>query len=517
VSAALLAVRLYAAAHVGFGDSEALYAAYARHPAPAYLDHPGLVGVVAALVGGGTSPSPLRAHLVTALLATAYPWLMALTCRACGASTDRSLAAALVVAVVPEMAIGLFALTPDLLLAFAWTSSLALAAIGLRARPGSGRATAAFAGAGLLAGVAAASKVTGLALMASLAVTYGGARLRERAVPASSFGSALFERAVPASSFGSALFERAVPWAGLAAGAVVLAPVVAFEARTGWPMLRHRLVDTQAGAGPSLRNIGALLGGQLLYLSPLVAWLAVDAFRRAWRARGDDVGRLLWTSCALPLAVTVPLCLWSRVAEPHWVAPGLLALVPAAARARGDPRVRSGPLHETLTRRSVAWACAVAAAAVIAVHAWVLVPDAVRLAPSSYDPRWDLGNELYGWPEVVAAVRDDAHTLAPPGGLTSDDLVVAGPHWVICAQLDAALRGELPVGCDTPIRDDFDDWRPRARWRKASFVLWVHDARFDVAPPPTHSLVRTREVRIERGGRTVRVFSISVLARQAQA
>ena len=28
----------------GFGDSEALYACYALHPQPAYLDHPALIG-----------------------------------------------------------------------------------------------------------------------------------------------------------------------------------------------------------------------------------------------------------------------------------------------------------------------------------------------------------------------------------------------------------------------------------------------------------------------------------------
>src|SRR6185503_15989138 len=47
VSVVLLAVRLAAARVVGFGDSEALYACYALHPQPAYLDHPGLVGLFA--------------------------------------------------------------------------------------------------------------------------------------------------------------------------------------------------------------------------------------------------------------------------------------------------------------------------------------------------------------------------------------------------------------------------------------------------------------------------------------
>src|SRR6185436_6283936 len=74
---ALLAVRIYAAQRIGFGDAEALYACYARHPQPVYLDHPGLVGVVARLLGGGDAPSPFAAHLGTALLSTAAPSMTA--------------------------------------------------------------------------------------------------------------------------------------------------------------------------------------------------------------------------------------------------------------------------------------------------------------------------------------------------------------------------------------------------------------------------------------------------------
>src|SRR5258706_8986095 len=85
-SVALLAIRLYAATRIGFGDAEALYACYARHPQPVYLDHPGLIGVVARALGGGDAPSPFAAHLGTTLLSTAAPWMAALAARATGAS-----------------------------------------------------------------------------------------------------------------------------------------------------------------------------------------------------------------------------------------------------------------------------------------------------------------------------------------------------------------------------------------------------------------------------------------------
>jgi hypothetical protein len=480
-SAALVLARAYASTRIGFGDSEALYASYAVHPQAAYLDHPGLVGVAMNVIGGGTAPAAERVHVVTAIAATLVPWAMALACRAAGATWARSLAAALVVALAPEMAVGLFAMTPDLLLAAAWIGALGFASAGLRSRPGSSRAAGAFAAAGLLAGVGAASKITGVALLLGLAAGYGSRASREHA-------------------------RTVAPWAGLAAGALVLWPVVSFEAARDWPMVHHRLVETQASAGLSLRNAGALVGGQLAYLSPLVAWLAVLAGRSLWRDRHDSVGSLLFASCVLPLAVLVPLCLWSRVAEPHWIAPALLALAPAGARASAGP-----------SRRLVVAACGLAAFLVAIVHAWVLVPELVRLAPASYDARLDIANELYGWPQAVRAAREEALASWPPGSARGD-VVVVGPHWVVCAQLESALRGEYPVGCDTPIRDDFDDWWPRERWRNADAIVWVTDARFGPPPSlPMYTLARVRHVTMQRGGRVARTFTIAVLTRRGQA
>ena len=105
-STLLLAVRLYAAFHVGFGDAEALYACYALHPQSVYLDHPGLIGVIARILGGGFAPSPLATHVATALLATAAPWIAALAARASGASPNASVVTALALMLAPEISIG---------------------------------------------------------------------------------------------------------------------------------------------------------------------------------------------------------------------------------------------------------------------------------------------------------------------------------------------------------------------------------------------------------------------------
>src|SRR5882672_10013392 len=130
---ALLGIRMYAAQRIGFGDAEALYACYARHPQPVYLDHPGLIGVLARALGAGDSPSPLAAHIGTALLATAAPWMAALAARTAGASWSAASLAAGALMLAPEISVGLFGMTPDLLLFVLWYASVLFSVLALKA------------------------------------------------------------------------------------------------------------------------------------------------------------------------------------------------------------------------------------------------------------------------------------------------------------------------------------------------------------------------------------------------
>ena len=480
---ALFAIRLFAAGRIGFGDSEALYACYAIHPQPAYLDHPGLIGTFARAIAARGAPTPHEAHLMTALIVTLVPWLAAAAARGAGATARGAFVTALTLMVVPEIAIGLFAMTPDLILACAWIGALGAGCAGLRSAPASNRAAWALFGAGLCAGIATASKVTGATLFVALACAYASRHAREHA-------------------------RTIWPWAGLVAGALVVLPVAIFEARTGWPILHHRLIDTQQDAGISLRNAAAIVVGQLGYLSPLVAVGAFFVARDLVRTRGHDApSALLFYAFAFPAAILAPLCLWSRVAEPHWLAPPFLALAVHLGRTTTAP----------ISRRFGVAAIATSLAMVLAVHAWVLIADLTRLMPASFDPRHDITSELYGWPRAIDGIRRIASESSAPG-FERGDVVIVGPHWVICAQIEAALNGELPVGCATPIRDDFDGWYPRAHWRAAEVLIFVTDNRFATdraAMFPDYVAVRQEQITVMRGGRPARTFSITVLARRA--
>ncbi len=474
-------VRLHAARVVGFGDSEALYACYALHPQAAYLDHPGLVGVVMAELGGGGAPSPTTVHtLTTVLLALSIP-LAVLVARASRASEGAALGVGFVLFAVPELAIGLFGLTPDALLFPTTLLFLLFATLALRPEDDARRPVW-FLLAGLSAGVAASAKVTGILLLVVLAVA--SARTARARTP--------------------------WPWLGILLGGIVVSPVVLYEIRHGFPMASHRLVSTQADGGFSLRNVLAFAGGQLAYVSPVFAILAVAAARRLWRARNaDPQARLLFLSFAIQAPVLGFLALWSRVAEPHWFAPALLALPFAEARAPGP-----------LTRRLAHAGFGVALGLTALVHAWVLVPASAALVPAGVDPKVDIANELYGWNQALAHARDVLASDRGPGDPDGSGIAVVGPHWTVCAQLHAGLGRGVAVGCDTPIRDDFDGWLPRHAWRARETILWVSDNRFATAPAPSlpgHSRTLESRVRVMRGGRTARIFTFTVFERRAQA
>ena len=78
----------------------------------------------------------------------------------------------------------------------------------------------------------------------------------------------------------------------------------------------------------------------------------------------------------------------------------------------------------------------------------------------------------------------------------------------------AALGARVPVGCNSPIRDDFDDWYPRQRWLEAPVVLYVQDSRFEVDPRielPGRVVRSVATTDVLRGGVVVRTIRVTRL------
>jgi hypothetical protein len=476
----VLVLRLHIAQWSGFGDAEALYASYALFPQPAYLDHPGLIGQLARWIGGGSVPTPAAAHVFTSVMATLVPVVGLWAARAAGAGWTGALGTALTLTLVPELSIGLFALSPDLPLALLWLAVLGFAAIAVRAEPKSFRALWSTLAAGALVGVACLAKVSGALLGLALLITWMTPPLRRR-------------------------WRTLAPWSALGVAAVLVAPVLLWEASQGYPMLQHRLVTTQAGAGVSLRNLGALLGGQLAYVTPPFLYAALLVLRDLWRRRGEDeLSRLLWLCTVVPALPLIVLCLWSRVAEPHWLAPAYLPLCIHLARGRAVGRkLAIGSLVTGAVVTLLAWT-------------WVSTPLPLRVLGRHYRARYDLANDLHAWGPGRDMLRDAVtRALADTRQLP----VVVGPHWIVCAQAQAAVGHAVPVGCNSPLRDDFDRWFPRERWLNAPVVLYVQDTRFEVDPKrelPHRRVTSISRATVRRGGQIVRTLRATRLERASQ-
>jgi hypothetical protein len=479
LSVLLLALRLRLSERVGFGDAEALYAAYALHPQPAYLDHPGLIGVIARVLGAGFSPSPLAAHRFTAIAATAIPWIGFAAARAAGAPAARAYVTFFALCLLPETSIGLFGLTPDLPLCGLWLASLGCIAAALRSEAGSRMALAGMLLGGLFAGLAITAKASGvlLALALAAAVTARAGRRHLRSV---------------------------APYLGVLSGLIVLCPLLAWETSNGFPLLRHRFVATQANAGLSFRNVAGLVFGQLLYVTPPFLYGAYGALKELWHRRADPVDRLLWLAAVVPGVPLALLCLWSRVAEPHWLAPAYLSLAVALPRL--------APVGKRTARACTAIGVVAPALAFVLVTT-PLVP---RLSGRGYRPRYDLVNDLYAWRTGLPLVRSALEQARSEGYAP----VVVGPHWTVCAQLHAGLGAGVPVGCRTKEGDDFSRWLPQSEWSRAPVVVYVTDDRFPTEPSrdfPGRDVARIESTQIYRGGRVVRTIRVARLERAASA
>ena len=471
VMAGLLLGNLLVSLLLGLGDAEALYYTYSLHLQGAYLDHPPLIGwlIRASTALFGHTVLGVRA-VPMVMMSLGLVFTFQLTRALFGDGAARLVP--LLILATPVFSIGLTAATPDAPLFAIWPLYLWQLYVAIERRS-DGRGARfwrpLFLG-GLL-GLAFLAKYTGVLLLFPTLVLL----LRKP---------------------NRVWLRRPGFWAGALAAAAIATPVFLWNIDHGWAGAFHRLEWTQGGAGFSIRNAGALVGGQLLYIGPVMLLLFYRTVRRALDAPVDTAHTLI-LSAALPvLALTYLLALWSDVAEPHWPAPGYLALYPAAAAL---VHLGSGG-----ALRLFRIALSLGIAVYIIMLLLVVTPALPVLSPEeSYQPKYDLANELRGWPEVAEAIR----------AVDRDRRPVVAAFYTQCAQLTFALNRpeDPPVRCISKERDDFDIWyEPFELPEKGA--LFVTDNRFDhdvEALLPGVEVGATISVDIRRADVPVRRFRIT--------
>lgn len=421
--------RLWIASATGLGDAEAYYWTWSRELALGYLDHGPLVALLIRLGTALLGDTPLGVRLPFVLLSALTLWLLADTASRLAAGERRAgLVAALGLLAMPAYLIAGGAANPDGPYAFLCVLELRvlLAIVGGGPTPADPAPRSRFvrlahpALAGLIAGLAIDAKLLGVLLVP---LPVGAALLLGPSTLGARFGRAL---------------------AALSAAALGALPVLLWNHAHGWASLGYHLGTRHTRpVGPSLENLAKLLGGQLAYVSPLVLIGLASALPWLLRRRAERRAALLLSAALLLLVPGYLLILVVPGAEPHWPMAGYLPLALALGAAL-PPRLRSSRAVRAWSW--IALGFTVVGVALLQLHVRTDLGVRTLVAAGHYHGRFDLGNELRGWPEVADAVARVAGRDTP----------VAGAHYTTCSQLAFAARGRFRVVCPSARHDQFD-------------------------------------------------------------
>lgn len=421
---------------MGLGDDEAYYWLWAQRLDWSYFDHPPMVAWLIAASTAVFGDSPAAVRLPFAALGALLPLQAASLARSVG--RPAGLTAALVLWAPMFTLLSVFA-CPDMPLLCA-TAACLQAARWARRRGGAARW-------GLV------GALWGLALLCKL--------------PALLLGPLLLYAALPGGAGGVAAL--------LLGGLAISAPVWAWSFAHGHPMLRFHLVGRHVQPIGALGGLAAFSGGLILLSGGTLAGLRRPAAGRApmdWL--GIAIIALFWVSALRTRAL------------PHWAAPGLLLLAPAAAEAL---QARPG------ARRLLLGLGGVLGAVVLLQARWAPLP-----LPWTVDPTV----EQRGWPQVADRLRAELEA-SPPGSF------VATPRYQLAAQVAWALGAAVPVTRLGGRPDQLDLWRDDAVLSGRAGLLLCSD-QYGCKPEPARwsggCAPLADEVVRGRGGQPLRRFRL---------
>jgi 4-amino-4-deoxy-L-arabinose transferase-like glycosyltransferase len=366
---ALTAVRLVVAACLPLAPDETYYWVWSHALATGYLDHPPMVAFwirMGTLLAG---QSAFGVRLLGPLSAALASWFLFDAARRLFPGRPAGPAAVLLLNGSLLLGVGSVIMTPDAPLMFFWTATLWAMVRLIDSDSG-----AWWLAAGLFGGLALGSKYTALFLWV---------------------GVGLWLLLVPAAR---PWLRRREPWAAVLLGALLFAPVLAWNAAHGWAGFARQ--GGRVGAWQPMRAVGflaELIGGQIGLATPWIFILCmtglVVAARRTWTHR-EPRWSLLAALSVPPILVFVQHALGDRV-QGNWPA----VIYPAAALAAAG-LVRPG--------RNTAWIGAAALGFGVTVVVYIQATTGLIPLPPRLDP---IAMRLAGWDGLarqVEAMRQQA-------------------------------------------------------------------------------------------------------------
>jgi 4-amino-4-deoxy-L-arabinose transferase-like glycosyltransferase len=469
------AIRLALAGATGLGMDESYSVGSARQFMLSYVDHPPLhywaVGLAMRLFD---SEASLVVRLPSILFFAGSTWLMyRLTARLFGARAGLWAATALNIAPILTLADASWVLPDGPLLFFMLATADVVAAI-LFAEAAVRRPLLWWLAAGVLGGLALLSKYSGVFVFV---------------------GVLAYVLTVPAAR---RWLATPGPWLAVLTALVVFSPALIWNMQHGDAGLAFQTRRLPGGGEIHPLWFLEFLGGQALYLFPLLFVPFAMALWRALRAgRREPHGWLIALIALGPILSFNVISLFSH-SLPHWPMPGWLFAIPlfgrdAAALAAARPR---------FARRYMAWS-----AGLVAIFLAALTWQTLRggLIPASWGSRADITLDLIDWrelrPELAAR------------GLLGPDAVVASPIWMTAGKASYALGPDIPVVCACGNPQQFRYRTDQTRWNGRDMPvivpegpgnehLWADAAgffdRLEPLPP----------IEIKRGGKTALVLEV---------
>jgi 4-amino-4-deoxy-L-arabinose transferase-like glycosyltransferase len=363
VIAVSTAIRLAFAAVVPLFPDEAYYWEWSRRLAGGYFDHP---PVLAWLIAGGTAlfgDSTFGVRFLPILAGTVA--MFAVTRTACHLGGSRAARyAALVFAAFPLAATGLVLATPDAPLLAGACVTMYMVIRAIDEEPGSAAEARWWLWGGLAIGVAMASKFTGIFVPFALLLAFVlHPQLRGR-------------------------FRSPGPWLAVGVAALVMLPVLAWNAQHDWIAFRFQLGH---GLGTSVRESAftremRLVGGQLAVVTPVLAVLLVASIVRALRPPRDRQ-RVALAAIACFSALFFVYSATRRSVEANWPA---IVWLPAIILRATERRA-----ERTSWERGGVWLAGILSALILLQVVRPMLP---------LPPRRDPVNLGHGWDGLAASV-----------------------------------------------------------------------------------------------------------------
>jgi 4-amino-4-deoxy-L-arabinose transferase-like glycosyltransferase len=425
-------LRLTWAASLGGFTNEAYYYMFAQHLDWSYFDHPPMVGVVAAsgLKLAGGLPPVLGLRLGFILMFAGSTWLMdRLSARCFGPRAGVLAALALNLTAFYGLKIGTLA-EPDGPLLFFWLLTLDRMVVAFDA-PGR---TSAWVGVGLAWGAALLSKYHAVLLPA---------------------GAGLYLLLRPSAR---RCLRAPGPYLALAAGLVLFAPVVAWNAAHGWVSFVYQGGRAGGFDGLQPRMLLEAMVAQVLYLTPWIfAWLTAILVRLIRRGPRDWSAPEAFLTCqAVPaLVLFLGVATYRRI-MPHWPLIGFAALLPMLGRTWSE-RLAARP-GETGRRLVILAAIPVVLGSLFVAQARTgLLQDRRGRLLGLISPLTDPTVDTIRWDQIAREIERRG-LLDRPGSFLFTN------HWRFSAELAMAMRRDASVACFHRDSRSFTFWSDPTDW-----------------------------------------------------